>query len=275
MASKLTVTFVSESNEYHVRGADYQTDDSTQPWNGLIPTRTRIVKLVSIDGKVVLRCSCPYTRENGLPCRHALAVNKGRWDIEDIDWRWLNALASADLDGIIFDPDITSAVSAGPLLRVERSDAREELETGESPDPDSITISSDSEESQVEENAPTTYSAVMREFADLMHLAGEDKESLSLVLDGVVALRQELYKKLKSALKEAPDRPVEGSKVADSVCAKRTRGKGSNKRAKPVHESRKRFKFSREPHDALEGYEDIFDIQGSQPGRKKKKIAQK
>ncbi len=38
----------------------------------------------------------------------------------------------------------------------------------------------------------------MMAFADLMHLAGDDKKSLSFVLDRVVALRQELYKKLKS-----------------------------------------------------------------------------
>jgi hypothetical protein len=105
------------------------------------------------------------------------------------------------LDGIIFNPDTTSEVSAAPQLRVERSDASEELEIGESLDPDSITNSSDFEESQVEEtrtNAPSTYSAVMMAFADLMHLAGDDKKSLSFVLDRVVALRQELYKKLKS-----------------------------------------------------------------------------
>ena len=54
--------------------------------------------IITKDNNGRLHCSCSWTKQYALPCRHVLAKNRGKVKLEDIGLRWMKLLECGYLD---------------------------------------------------------------------------------------------------------------------------------------------------------------------------------
>ena len=271
-ASMLQVRFDTQTQTYLIESSSDVID--SEPWNSVIRKRTRSIRVIDCSGRLHLRCSCPFTMEYGLPCRHILAVNELLWDLEDVDPRWLKAMATGDLDHILFQSEATAKEMLNlPYLRRSSNDTViviSDEDEFDSP-PETAELPSTVEDPPQSNRSPT-YSSILNDFTSLMHLVGEDPVSLAFVEANVRRIKQDLYERLRSRDADDPEASATGA-PQDPVLSARPQGKPSSRRRKAAHESqhrKKRKSFTDLGSGNPTDYESIIDVTGSQPGRKRK-----
>jgi hypothetical protein len=83
-----------------------------------LPKFHRIRRITVHEGFLI--CSCPFFSWYGIPCRHMLAVNKGRVQIADFYIRWTTEYARGMLDDVLREETIT--MSPGAISQASRED---------------------------------------------------------------------------------------------------------------------------------------------------------
>jgi hypothetical protein len=83
-----------------------------------LPKFHRIRRITVQEGFLI--CSCPFFSWYGIPCRHMLAVNKGRVQIADFYIRWTTEYARGMLDDVLREETIT--MSPGAISQASRED---------------------------------------------------------------------------------------------------------------------------------------------------------
>ena len=258
-----------------------------KPWRLVLTKAPRTVTIVDdTEGTSRLYCSCPFTRDFGLPCSDTLAVNELQWGLEDVDVFWLKAGETGELDCIL--PSLTASDSLlGPLFRRPSiaglpthpvADFVEQSRDSELPSVVSDEPEGREQDDVLSDSPPAqqaSHSSVMRQCKDVVTMAGDNKVHLQWLQKKVEQLRREMFIELK--LTSQPTTAFEpGSAevvVDDPIVAAKPKGRGSCRRTRAASEgSAKRKKRRDEDFIVLD---DINDVFGSQPGRrsKTKKVA--
>eukprot|EP00041_Stephanoeca_diplocostata_P013078 m.225471 g.225471 ORF g.225471 m.225471 type:complete len:1204 (+) comp19206_c0_seq9:332-3943(+) len=108
-------------NIIHVHCSDSKAHEIRPPWYS--PPRIRTVLIIECEGTLRMHCSGFLCREHGIPCVHALAINKGDFGFTDFHPRWfvLTNLGQFDACETIVPRSGIGHYYIGPELRVDMS----------------------------------------------------------------------------------------------------------------------------------------------------------
>jgi hypothetical protein len=219
-----------------------------------LPKFNRVRILEVVDGYIV--CSCPYFVRYGIPCRHMIAVNKGKISIADIHCRWTAAYAQGDLDDTLKRIGEGSyKLSPGATASIKASDYELSVCSENAPDDNAVDDDSQLNNDDIEDNATDymdqeyeqessedewcteiesseRYKIIQVAISDVMELGKQfmlDSEATSFFMDRIARLISECTQYMKQeqnvSYKNAPSGAILDPLIIKNKARKSTRSK--------------------------------------------------